>query len=163
MERAIPRAAMALAVAGWVIALVHFRPVGSANAKLAAHGICGTVVMVLGLLQPLNAVVRPHKGAQRRLLWEVVHKGSGWTALVLAVGTVGLGISIFSDQEKVAFPNAAAYFNAAYAAAWGIIAIMLVGFALDTRFNSATARAPRAKAARQVASAKVVEAFAGDV
>jgi hypothetical protein len=54
--------------------------------------------MVLGLLQPLNAVLRPHppaKGAQRsppRLLWEVLHKGSGYCALLLAVAAIFLGL-----------------------------------------------------------------------
>jgi hypothetical protein len=60
--------------------------------------------MTLGLLQPLNALLRPHKqkGEGRsaaRLAWEVWHKASGYVALFLSVGTISLGTRIISADN----------------------------------------------------------------
>ena len=61
-----------------------------------AHGAMGLIVMILGLLQPLNAFFRPHnqpgeEKSKHRQYWEYVHKGSGYFAIVLAVPTIFLG------------------------------------------------------------------------
>ena len=58
-----------------------------------SHVAMGMTVMILGLLQPINALIRPHppeKGQARaleRLIWEIVHKCSGYIAIILAIGT----------------------------------------------------------------------------
>lgn len=51
---------MLVAIAGWIIALIKFDP--ESNFR---HGIVGTAVMVLGLLQS-NAFLRPKHGAPYR-------------------------------------------------------------------------------------------------
>jgi len=69
------------------------------------HKTLGLVVMVVGLLQPLNAIVRPHAPKEgedkpsERLLWEIVHKGLGYSAVVLAVFTILLGTTLLPTAE----------------------------------------------------------------
>ena len=46
------------------------------------HGTMGVITMCITVLQPLNAVLRPHKAAgeaksTKRVAWEFLHKGSG--------------------------------------------------------------------------------------
>jgi Na+/melibiose symporter-like transporter len=55
--------------------------------------------MSLGLLQPLNALLRPNKPhdgkpptASRRA-WHALHAGSGWLAIGLSIPTIILGIT----------------------------------------------------------------------
>merc|ERR1719464_912973 len=45
--------------------------------QLPVHGIVGLGVMVLGIVQPLNACLRPHGDSWGRRFWEVLHKGFG--------------------------------------------------------------------------------------
>ena len=61
------------------------------------------LTMTLGLCQPLNAFIRPHKTESKvqpfkRRLWELVHKGSGWLAIGMSVAAIGMGISVLADQ-----------------------------------------------------------------
>jgi hypothetical protein len=98
-------AGLLLAISGWVIALRNFNVLADIGYNNYRHGICGMVTMVLGLLQPLNAVIRPHPPkegevkATARIVWEVLHKGSGYTALLLAVATIALGTTILPEPD----------------------------------------------------------------
>lgn len=55
------------------------------------------MVMVLGILQPANALFRPHatpegqKPELKRRLWEVGHKSSGYFAVLLAFAAIYTG------------------------------------------------------------------------
>ena len=55
---------LVIALAGFIVALNNFGPLGGdfATDSVKAHGTLGIVVMCIGLQQPLNAIVRPHKG-----------------------------------------------------------------------------------------------------
>lgn len=61
------------------------------------HTIIGLIVVTLGTLQPLNAFLRPHnppmgeQKAMKRKLWEYLHKGSGYTAVILGMLNVFFG------------------------------------------------------------------------
>jgi hypothetical protein len=94
-HRIVQTVGLCVAIAGLAVAIAMVAPGPHFS---GAHHVCGLVVMVLGLLQPLNAVVRPHppaKGAPRssaRLAWEALHKGSSYCALLLAVATIFLGL-----------------------------------------------------------------------
>ena len=103
IHRAFQIFGLVLALIGWIIALVQF-DVFSAGIKdnvSYIHGLVGCIVMSLGLLQPLNAFIRPHAPppgdgapkAVKRVVWEYVHKGSGYTAVVLAVITIFIGVT----------------------------------------------------------------------
>ncbi|XP_064603060.1 uncharacterized protein LOC135468627 [Liolophura sinensis] len=81
-------------IAGFVFAVFsvqfdHFR---------FTHGILGLIVMILGILQPINAVLRPHKTvllvdeSSARLIWRWIHHTNGRLALLLALVNITLGV-----------------------------------------------------------------------
>ena len=83
---------LAVALAGWCIALTQFKVFDEgAPDKPRIHGTIGMVVMSLGVLQPVNALMRPHKptpGENKsvlRTIWEVWHKGVGVSAIILSI------------------------------------------------------------------------------
>lgn len=83
-----------LATAGFFIAIANFDSLPSGD----THKRIGIVVMVLGWVQPLNALVRPHppeageRPSALRCAWQFLHRGIGWAALSLAVTTIIRGI-----------------------------------------------------------------------
>jgi hypothetical protein len=87
---------LALSVVGLVLVYV-----GGARNPAFAHGILGIIVMLLGLLQPANAVVRPHPGERLRWAWELLHKGSGRLALLLAFVNISLGVFLVLSPPGV--------------------------------------------------------------
>lgn len=110
LHRGIQFLGLLLAVIGWAIALVNFNVFMDVGFNNYRHGICGMVVMVLGLLQPINALIRPHAPENdeakttKRFLWEIWHKSSGYGAVLLAVPTIILGslsLPNIDDQTKV--------------------------------------------------------------
>jgi len=111
LHRVIQTFGLLLAVIGWIIALMNFNVFKDYGFRNYQHGICGMVVMLLGLLQPLNALIRPHapkdeseEKSTKRVLWEVWHKSSGWMAVGLAVPTIVLGtlsLPMLEDQATM--------------------------------------------------------------
>lgn len=83
----------------------HFQAAGLFHPSV--HEVIGLIVVILGTLQPLNALVRhlpfighPAKDGSRpigRLIWEIVHKGFGYIAVVFGLINVVLGI-IYADS-----------------------------------------------------------------
>ena len=117
---------LALGLAGLALALMQFGPLGG---SLRGHGLMGLLVSALGLLQPLNGVLRPKKSAiltPRRRAWEAVHKGLGWLALALAVPTLVTGMLTLDKQEGIALPAALPGFGCAYVA---VLALFVLGAA----------------------------------
>ncbi|VEU34040.1 unnamed protein product [Pseudo-nitzschia multistriata] len=109
LHRGIQMFGLLLALIGWIIALVNFNVFRDYGFNNYRHGICGMTVMILGLLQPLNAFLRPHPPSEgeakstTRRVWEFVHKCSGWAAVFLAIPTIILGtlsLPILEDQTK---------------------------------------------------------------
>lgn len=94
-----------LALIGWFIALRNFQVFADVGFPNFRHGICGMITMILGILQPINAVIRPHppsdgeEATPGRKTWEIVHKGLGYAAIVMAVITIGLGTSSLPDVD----------------------------------------------------------------
>lgn len=68
------------------------------------HTIIGAIVIILGLQQPLNAAIRPHPPEKDeaksvgRLAFEMIHKGSGYLAILLAIINIWYGIVLLNDQ-----------------------------------------------------------------
>lgn len=103
---------LAVALVGWIIALRNFSALDAKDSPTLhyPHAVCGMVTMVIGLTQPLNAFVRPHppkEGEERsssRIAWEILHKGSGWVTICLAIVTIGMGTTLLpNNNEQLAF------------------------------------------------------------
>jgi len=123
-----------LAMIGWIVALINFDVFGEGGeANYRAHGYIGNVIMSLTLLQPINAWLRPHKspGEPRtpvRLAWEIVHKVSGYGALLLAVVNIAIGVQIVGIKE----------FAPAYAATWAFVIVVGATLAVDKKVNASS-------------------------
>lgn len=70
------------------------------------HAKFGLFIIIAGFLQPLSAAVRPHppsggwpngKRPTGRTLFEIYHKGIGWTAIVSGMINVFLGVRLVKD------------------------------------------------------------------
>eukprot|EP00978_Attheya_sp_CCMP212_P000661 scaffold1312_cov54-Attheya_sp.AAC.5 len=124
-----------LAGIGFIIALRNFDTFsGKDHVKGYAHAVMGTTVMVLGFLQPLNAIIRPHgpqaNGESKttiRAIWEIVHKGSGWTAILLAVCTISLGTTLLPQMDDQRT------FQLAYGLGVGLVLLFLIMFLMTDK------------------------------
>merc|ERR1711871_408036 len=96
IHRPVQMLGLSLALIGWSIALSRFHVFGSGFNKFSLHGGLGMTVMVIGLLQPINALVRPHPKPRtlRRKVWEHIHKKSGYAAVLLGLVTVTIGVTL---------------------------------------------------------------------
>jgi hypothetical protein len=95
LHRIIQSLGLVLAIAGFSVALANFHVFDAgASVRSTAHGSMGVLVMLLGVLQPVNAFFRPHHEEPGRRKWELLHKGSGYTAVVLGGLTCAVGASI---------------------------------------------------------------------
>uniref|UniRef100_A0A0G4HUF8 Cytochrome b561 domain-containing protein n=1 Tax=Chromera velia CCMP2878 TaxID=1169474 RepID=A0A0G4HUF8_9ALVE len=100
---------LVVGLAGWSIALSQFQVLEQwkPEGALYMHAILGMCVMCLGLVQPINAFLRPHKpdeGQKKsclRLTWEIAHKTIGYVAIIAGIGTVALGA--FMTRYPVGF------------------------------------------------------------
>ena len=127
-HRIIQVSGLFIAIVGWIIALASFNVFGTKDASFV-HGALGMTVMIIGILQPLNAFIRPHppeEGQQRtskRLLWEIVHKCSGYMAVLIAVVTIVLGTMRIFRHNNV------------FQAIWGVslawVVVFIVGAIWD--------------------------------
>jgi hypothetical protein len=90
-------------LAGFIIALVMTS--GDTHHHHGSHGVIGYITVIIGLVQPLNAAIRPPPVpagelvvCSKRFLWELVHKGSGYVAALLAVAAIFTGLA-FMDAH----------------------------------------------------------------
>ena len=109
LHRGIQITGTALAIAGFLIAITQFsvfEPGYFARAKI--HGFMGLFVMTLGIWQPINAYFRPHKDktgvvSRERQRWEMLHKGSGYAAIFVALPTIVLGTTLVGGSSGTIF------------------------------------------------------------
>lgn len=86
-------------IVAFVLILKAYQASGKENFN-SDHARIGLAAVVLGLLQPFNAFIRPSaassgfKRTQARALWEVVHKGAGYVAILLAWLNIVLGLQL---------------------------------------------------------------------
>eukprot|EP00121_Abeoforma_whisleri_P007235 Awhi_evm1s6598 len=128
---------LCVAFAGWVIALVKFEVFTHGVSKASVHGGLGITVMCLGLLQPFNALIRPHKDGNegrttKRLVWEIVHKGTGYMGLVLAIPTIALGTTLIPS------PDDQTSFQIAYGISFAVLFILIGGILWDKKRHTKT-------------------------
>jgi hypothetical protein len=108
IHRVLQSVGLFLSIVGWIIALRNFNVFEDRGYDSYRHGVLGMVTMTLGCLQPLNAILRPHptkEGEEKttaRLVWELLHKSTGYIAVLLAVVTIGYGTTVlpFPDDQK---------------------------------------------------------------
>ena len=124
-HRIVQIVGLIIAICGWAVALHYFEVIESDDRDRAfSHAAMGMTVMILALLQPINALIRPHppeKGearALKRLIWEIVHKCSGYIAIILAAVTIVFGTYIIFDH------------GAKFRAAWGVTVGWVVSFSI---------------------------------
>lgn len=96
LHRLIQVVGLAIASGGVILALVKFEGLEDDH----KHRRLGLTVMILGWLQPFNALIRPHppKDDERKSAlrwgWEILHKGIGYLTLGLAVVTIFWGLEL---------------------------------------------------------------------
>mmetsp|Transcript_4107 Transcript_4107/g.3899 ORF Transcript_4107/g.3899 Transcript_4107/m.3899 type:complete len:200 (+) Transcript_4107:102-701(+) len=95
---------LSFTLVGWIIALTQFTALEHGKGKQNIHTRLGMVVMFMGLLQPLNAFLRPHHNAddkktKLRFAWEILHKSFGYMAVLLAVVVIAFGTMILPRPE----------------------------------------------------------------
>jgi len=128
MHRIIQVSGLIIAIIGWSVALASF-DVFTIKDRSFAHGVLGIIVMIIGILQPLNALLRPHpaeKGQSKpfkRLVWEILHKASGYIGALLAAVTIVLGTTIIFGHK------------AAFQAAWGVTLGWAIIFAIASAWD----------------------------
>ncbi|KAG2440090.1 hypothetical protein HXX76_004204 [Chlamydomonas incerta] len=92
-------------VSGLVLSIVGLAVVLAGGVKSSnlgfSHGAIGLTALGLGLLQPLNAFFRPHKGERWRVQWEWLHLTSGRCAVVLGAANVSLGTFLVQGPYAV--------------------------------------------------------------
>jgi len=124
VHRIVQVLGLLLALAGWIIALNEFTVFQSKGESNYHHGVMGITVMTLGLIQPINALIRPKAAkdgqakSPARKIWEYIHKGTGWIALLLAVPTIVLG------TFQLPQPNDQEAYQIAYGAGCGGILLL---------------------------------------
>jgi len=68
------------------------------------HTFIGLFIVVIGSLQPVNGLLRPHKPeageakSQTRVAWERIHKGLGWLVIALGILNVLTGCMILAQK-----------------------------------------------------------------
>lgn len=109
LHRVLQPAGLLIALAGWITALVSpFDVLASGVYDVSfAHALMGTIVMALGIFQPINACLRPHKPANgeavssKRKTWEWTHKITGYLAGSIGIVNCFIGMALsgkFSDH-----------------------------------------------------------------
>ena len=120
---------LVVAICGWAVALHNFDVFSGPGTTSYTHGVLGMTVMVLGLLQPFNALIRPHppeagqKRALKRLIWEIAHKSSGYIAVILAAVTICFGTFVICCH------------NTEFRAAWIVTLAWVVCFSIYCAFD----------------------------
>jgi len=102
------------------------------------HTVLGLVVVLLGTLQPLNAVFRPHPHKDNinksffnaRTLWEYMHKGTGYFAVLLGIVNVIIGILATKNRN---YGNAIVPVIAIAMGIFGVFILVYVMFKLIKR------------------------------
>mmetsp|Transcript_29109 Transcript_29109/g.55192 ORF Transcript_29109/g.55192 Transcript_29109/m.55192 type:complete len:396 (+) Transcript_29109:589-1776(+) len=135
IHRPLQMLGLACTIAGFAIALVNFDVFSGKGSISHIHGSLGATVMTFGMLQPLNAFIRPHpnqEGKERnikRTIWEIVHKGGGYGSCLLAVATISIGTTLLpnvDDQKK---------YQMAYGIGAGCLLLFLAVFGIYDKSN----------------------------
>mmetsp|Transcript_36208 Transcript_36208/g.71192 ORF Transcript_36208/g.71192 Transcript_36208/m.71192 type:complete len:344 (-) Transcript_36208:228-1259(-) len=130
IHRTVQITGLLFVVVAMIIALVQFDVFTSASIA-SVHGGLGLTVMALGILQPINAALRPHPEPRttKRKAWEVIHKGSGYVAITLAVVTIFIGTTLLPEKSQ----------TLAFQVVYACVLVGLMGMAFWMKRDSKTA------------------------
>jgi hypothetical protein len=88
----------------------------------STHSRLGLAVIIAGALQPLNALFRPAPDAAKRWLWNILHKGMGYFAVVAAGPVIYLGLRLLDvragDVAAIVYIILFSVSAAAFAVVW---------------------------------------------
>lgn len=105
MHRGIQSVGLIIAVIAFGLAIDMVQEKSSDLHFVRAHHQLGLAVMIVGLLQPINAFIRPHvppagsaKSTPRRV-WEFAHKNLGRLAIIGGFCNVVIGLNL--DATKI--------------------------------------------------------------
>eukprot|EP00929_Paragymnodinium_shiwhaense_P107276 TRINITY_DN73364_c0_g1_i1.p1 TRINITY_DN73364_c0_g1~~TRINITY_DN73364_c0_g1_i1.p1 ORF type:complete len:387 (-),score=19.09 TRINITY_DN73364_c0_g1_i1:275-1435(-) len=123
-HRICPSLGVLLQTIGFIAILIRKR-----TGPSSAHEIIGVIVVFFGLWQPFNAILRnlsavghPGPAGERtrlRVVWEGVHKGGGYSAIILGLVNILLGLRQASNLLLHDFFQTAAAVHVA--AAWATL------------------------------------------
>jgi hypothetical protein len=121
MHRAVQTTGLLVAIVAFTVVIMMVQkknPDGHFAGPHELHMIIGLVVMIIGILQPLNAIFRPHPPKDRhdqsgrfvgttektmgRAVWEFTHKGLGRFAIVAGMANVWGGLQIIDKDSFTA-------------------------------------------------------------
>eukprot|EP00210_Caulerpa_lentillifera_P002713 g2593.t1 len=117
------------AIAGYVIALLKFE-----TSDDFRHRQVGLVIMILGIFQPLNALVRPKHGSFLRVPWQWLHMCIGRCAVILAMYNIYTGLDAYEVLRQVGSKKWHFRFGM-----W-LIAIVLTYLVLESRASGIRSR-----------------------
>jgi len=113
IHRLVQSLVVILTITGFILA-IYFMQKNESPHFSQLHHMIGLIVTILCILQPINALFRAHPPSDgwpnsqkplKRVVWEYVHKISGYTAWILGgavAPTLGL---ILLDQETLGYLN----------------------------------------------------------
>lgn len=85
LHRVVQSLGLVLTCVALIIMIIDHHNTGTDHFS-TTHGKVGLALMIVAVCQPLNAFLRPHPKPKStfRLMWEVIHKTFGYSAVVIA-------------------------------------------------------------------------------
>ncbi|OWA52661.1 putative ferric-chelate reductase 1-like protein [Hypsibius exemplaris] len=92
IHRPIMILAISAAIAAFVLIFVQVRAWTATPVSVNPHPIIGIIAFGLGLIQPIMAIFRPHPGTANRPIFNWAHRLVGFSAHILAIAAIFLGL-----------------------------------------------------------------------
>jgi len=99
-HRAVQSLGLLISIAGVAYAMYYIYA-GQLNQlmQMPLHGLIGVGIMFFGIMQPINACMRPHGAGFGRRLWELAHKSLGRVATMAGLLNCVFGAMIARQQH----------------------------------------------------------------
>ena len=96
LHRSLMTLTVLLSIAAVILVMVEAKldPLSLSSLRLNAHPVVGLLCVLLAILQPIMAALRPHPGAERRPLFNWAHWGVGNSSYTLSLVAMFLAGSL---------------------------------------------------------------------
>ena len=96
LHRSLMTLTVLLSIAAVILVMVEAKldPLSLSSLRLNAHPVVGLLCVLLAILQPIMAALRPHPGAERRPLFNWAHWGVGNSSYTLGLVAMFLAGSL---------------------------------------------------------------------